>query len=411
MNPINHSKIIIIGAGFGGLYCAKGLIKSNAQVTLIDYHNYHTFQPLLYQISAGFLDASEICIPIRAMFRSDKNISCIMDEVLNIDIKKQSVITHKHTLQYDYLVIATGSRYHYFGHNEWNAFTHCLTSIEEAFKIRNKLLSSFERASSETNIQKRKELLTYVIIGGGPTGVELAGTMSDLITSILKNEFKFISPQETKVILLEAGTRLLSTMPEKLSIYTQKTLEANSVIVQCNSKVIDLQENTVLTTTDTIKSNLIIWAAGVQANTPFIPLEIEKNKFDSIIVDKFLNAKGYKNIFAIGDCSTRHDAPFPMLASVAKQEGKYLAKHLKYKLKNKFTSKPFDYTNYGTMAVINRNSAVADFGFLKLKGRLAWIIWAIAHLYFVPSMRNRLIILIKWLWNRFQNIACDRIIY
>lgn len=393
-------KVVIVGAGFGGLFCAKGLANTEAHVTLIDRQNHHLFQPLLYQVATGFLGINDVALPIRSLFKRDKNVDVVMEEVASVDTANRKVITGKHSYDYDYLVLATGAQYHFFGHDEWKANSGVLKSLNDAIGLRQRILASFEKAELETDEAERRKLLTYVVIGGGPTGVEMAGAIADVINYALELEFRNIRPEHTNILLIEAAPRILNTMSETVSDYAKEMLEKKSVKVRCNTTVKDIKKGEVITADEHILSNIVLWAAGVRATPLAGWLGIEPNQRGAITVDEHLAVPGLPEIFVIGDAATYMEKgkPLPAVASVAKQQGKYLAKFLRKKFKDKNYKRPFRYQNLGTMATIGRNAAVADFGTFSMKGWLAWIVWGIVHIYFLSGFRNRVTVFLNWLW-------------
>jgi len=393
-------RIVIVGAGFAGLFCAKGLEGSHAKVTLIDSQNYHLFQPLLYQVSTGFLGANDIALPVRSLFSNKSNVEVVMDEVTGIDYGSQQVLAGKKNYPYDYLVIAVGARYYFFGHEEWRQHAFVLKSLEDAMLLRQRILSSFEQAELETDEEARKKLLTFIVVGGGPTGVEMAGAIADTINYVLPREFRNIRPEDTKVIILESSSRILSAMPKSLSDYAERMLKKKKVIVQSNTTVLDIQSGVVVTNKEDIfYSNTILWAAGVRPLPVADWLGVQADKRGGIAVQADLSMHDMPNVFVVGDAATllQDGKPLPALASVAKQQGKYLAKLLRHRIKGK-KYKPFRYQDWGTMATIGRNAAVAKFGKFSLKGWMAWVAWGIVHIYFLTGFRNRIVVFFTWIW-------------
>ncbi len=399
-NKYSGKKVVIVGAGFGGLFCAKGLAGTDAHVTLIDKQNHHLFQPLLYQVATGFLGINDVALPIRSLFKRDKNVDVVMEEVHSIDAKGQKVTTGRHSYNYDYLVLATGAQYHFFGRDEWKANSGVLKSLNDAIGLRQRILASFEKAELETDEAERAKLLTYVVIGGGPTGVEMAGAIADVINYALKLEFRNIRPEHTTIMLIEAAPRILNTMSEEVSRYAREMLEKKGVKVKCQTTVKDILKGEVVTADDNIKSNIVLWAAGVRATPLAGWLGIEPDKRGAVVVNENLEVPSLPNVFILGDAATfmEKGKPLPAVASVAKQQGKYLAKFLRKKFKDKNYKKPFRYCNLGTMATIGRNAAVADFGNFTMKGWLAWMAWGAVHIYFLSGFRNRITVFLNWLW-------------
>lgn len=405
-------RIIIVGAGFAGLFCAKGLEGTNTKVTIIDCHNYHLFQPLLYQVATGFLSANDIALPIRSLFNNKSNVEVVLDEVTGIDYNSQQVLTNTKNYRYDYLVLAVGARYYFFGHDTWQQHAFVLKNLDNAILLRQRILTSLEHAELETDEDVRKKLLTFVVVGGGPTGVEMAGAIADAINYVLTREFRYIHPEDTKIIMLESSSRILSAMPESLSDYAERVLKKKNVIVQCNTTVLDIQPDFVATNKgDFFYSNTILWAAGVRPLPVANWLGIKADKRGGILVQEDLSVHEIKNIFVAGDVATslQDGKPLPALASVAKQQGKYLAKLLQHRIKGK-KYKPFRYKDWGTMATIGRNAAVANFGKFSLKGWLAWVAWGIVHIYFLTGFRNRLVVFFTWVWTYLTYGMSSRIL-
>jgi NADH dehydrogenase len=415
-NNIPH--IVIIGAGFGGLSAANILKhNSNIHITLIDKNNYHVFQPFLYQVATSDLAPSDIAITIRNQFNKCPNVSVLMDEVIKINKQNKKIITKSGIeLIYDYLIIATGSESNFFGNDDWQKNTVSLKNLNDALIIRSKLLESFEMAELVSN-NRREELMTFVIIGGGATGVELAGSIKELIQQSLKGDFNNLNPINAKIILIEGSSRLLPSFNDKLSDIAKTSLENKGIIIKLSSKVKDIQkQKIILESGEEIKSNLIIWAAGVKASnvTTMFNDEITETGYNGRIkVKSDLSLRFNPEIFIIGDVCEVLDIdnkPLPGLAAVATQQGKFVAKVIKEKLKGNKKEFCFKYNNLGSLAIIGRYSAVAEFKNLKLYGIFAWLIWDIIHIYFLIGARNRIIVFIKWMWNYITNRRSERII-
>lgn len=393
-------RIVIVGAGFAGLFCAKGLATTHANITLIDRQNHHLFQPLLYQVSTGFLGMHDIALPIRSLFPNKGNVEIVLGEVTGIDNKLQQVFVGEKKYSYDYLVLAVGARYHFFGHEEWRQHVFLLKALADAVSFRQRILTSLEQAELETDPVKRQKLLTFIVIGGGPTGVEMAGAIADAVDYVLEREFRYIQPKDVKIILLESSANVLNAMPTSLSIYAKNILQKKHIAVQCNTSVQDIQAGYVVTNKgDVLYSNTILWAAGVQPLPIANCLGIKADKRGGISVGEDLSVSGMPNVFVVGDVATilQDGKPLPALASVAKQQGKYLAKLLRHKIKGK-KYKTFRYQDWGTMATIGRNAAVASFGKFTLKGWLAWLAWSVVHIYFLAGFRNRIVVFFTWVW-------------
>ena len=396
------NKIIIVGAGFAGLQAAKGLATSSFDVTIIDKNNYHLFQPLLYQVATAGLSPADIAVPIRNIFRSQQNPKVILDELIGINPQLNQIKTKNNTYIYDFLVIATGSVPSYFGHDQWKNFSYGLKNIKDATSMRTKILKAFEKAERIKNNNDLDKLMKFVLIGGGPTGVEMAGAIAELSKKILTKEFTTIDTKTAKIILLEAGPNILPTASHSLSIYAQKTLEKLGVEVKCNTSVKNISEGLVETNAETIDAETIIWCAGVKASPVKSWINVKTDEKDRVLVNEDLSISAYSNIFVIGDAShvkNKNSKPLPGLAPVAKQEGNFVAEVIKKNIHNGRPSKKFYYKNRGYLATIGRSDAIVDFGWFTLKGRIGWIFWSIIHIYFLIGFRNRLIVFINWLWS------------
>ena len=396
------NKIIIVGAGFAGFQAAKGLTTSSFDVTIIDKNNYHLFQPLLYQVATAGLSPADIALPIRNIFRSQQNPKEILDELIGINPQLNQIKTRNNTYIYDFLVIATGSEPSYFGHDQWKNFSYGLKNIKDATSMRTKILKAFEKAERIKNNNDLDKLMKFVLIGGGPTGVEMAGAIVELSKKVLTKEFTTIDTKTAKIILLEAGPNILPTASHSLSIYAQKTLEKLGVEVKCNTSVKNISEGLVETNTETIDAETIIWCAGVKASPVKSWINVKTDEKDRVLVNEDLSISAYSNIFVIGDAShvkNKNSKPLPGLAPVAKQEGNFVAEVIKKNIHNGRPSKKFYYKNRGYLATIGRSDAIVDFGWFTLKGRIGWIFWSIIHIYFLIGFRNRLIVFINWLWS------------
>ena len=396
------NKIIIVGAGFAGLQVAKGLTTSSFDVTIIDKNNYHLFQPLLYQVATAGLSPADIAVPIRNIFRSQQNPKVILDELIGINPQLNQIKTRNNTYIYDFLVIATGSEPSYFGHDQWKNFSYGLKNIKDATSMRTKILKAFEKAERIKNNNDLDKLMKFVLIGGGPTGVEMAGAIAELSKKILTKEFTTIDTKTAKIILLEAGPNILPTASHSLSIYAQKTLEKLGVEVKCNTSVKNISEGLVETNAETIDAETIIWCAGVKASPVKSWINVKTDEKDRVLVNEDLSISAYSNIFVIGDAShvkNKNSKPLPGLAPVAKQEGNFVAEVIKKNIHNGKPPKKFYYKNRGYLATIGRSDAIVDFGWFTLKGRVGWIFWSIIHIYFLIGFRNRLMVFINWLWS------------
>ncbi len=417
---VNLQRVVIIGGGFGGLHVAKGLRNSPFQVTLIDKRNFHLFQPLLYQLATGGLSPGDIASPLRAVFHRYKNIHVIMAEVVDIDTHNRKVILKDGEVDYDFLVVSTGSGHYYFGNEKWPGIAPGLKTIEDAITIRQRVLKAYEAAERETDPQKKQELLTFVIAGAGPTGVEIAGAIAELARTTMKNDFRNIDPASSEIILVEAGERILCTFHPGLSNKAQKSLTRLGVRVMTGSRITDITENAVTIDLNhrsfVIKTRTILWCAGVKAS----PLGeviakncgVQVDKQGRVVVQPDLSIPGYPGIFVIGDLanfSHQEGKPLPGVATVAMQQGQYVARLLTGRLQGKKTI-PFHYHHKGDLAVIGRNSAVAHIKAFRFSGPLAWFIWAFVHIRFLIEFDNKLLVLTQWAWNYFTRKRGARLI-
>ena len=396
------TRIIIVGAGFAGLQTAKRLITSSFDITIIDKNNYHLFQPLLYQVATAGLSPADIAVPIRNIFRSQQNLKVILDELIGITPELNQITTKNNTYFYDFLVIATGSEPSYFGQDQWKNFSSSLKSIEDATFLRGKILKAFEKAERTKNKEGLEKLMKFVLIGGGPTGVEMAGAIAELSKKVLTKEFTTIDTRTAKIILLEAGPNILSTASHGLSIYAKKTLERLGVEVKCNTSVQNISEGLVKTNSETIEAETVIWCAGVKASPVKSWINVKTDEMGRVLVNEDLSISDYSNIFVIGDASyvkNKNGKPLPGLAPVAKQEGNFVAEVIKKNIHNGKPPKKFYYKNRGYLATIGRADAIVDFGWFTLKGRIGWVFWSIIHIYFLIGFRNRLMVFINWLWS------------
>jgi NADH dehydrogenase len=411
--------VVIIGGGFGGLYAARKLGNSPFDVTIIDKRNFHLFQPLLYQVATGELSPGDIASPIRAVLNRYPNIRVLKGEARDIDVHKKCVYLNNETLAYDYLIVATGATHFYFGHDEWADYAPGLKTIEDALQLRSYIFNQFELAELTDDPKLRESLLTFVIVGAGPTGVEMSGAIAELAYSTLKKDFKNFNPEETKVILLEAGPRILPPYDEKLSEKAANGLRKLGVTVRINTRVVDIKPGIVEVETpegkETISAKTVIWAAGVRASE-FGKVVAEKtgaktDRNGRIFVNEFLQVPGCPEVFVIGDLAVveQDGKTLPGIAPVAMQEGKYVAQYLK-KLAAGKKVKPFRYFDKGQLAVIGRNRAVAQIGPLKLYGWIAWLLWVFVHIAYLIEFENRLLVLIQWGWNYFTRKRGARLI-
>lgn len=420
MSAEHINRIVIIGGGFGGLNAAIGLGKRGFNVTLIDRENYHLFQPLLYQVATGFLTPGDIAATLRSSLARYPSVTVIRDEVKDLQPSDKAVIGKFGHYSYDVLIVAAGMTTSYFGNEAWSEHARGLKTMKDSLKLRSRVLSAFEAAERSESAKERERLLTFVIVGGGPTGVELAGALSELARQTLKSEFRKFNPADCRIILLEGGVRLLSSFSEKTSAYTRKSLEQLGVLVQTDAMVKNVSADhlEVMINDELIHlpAQTIIWAAGVKAESLSGCLKerysASLDNSGRVYVDPQLNVPGDKNVFVIGDMARfEHelDAPLPGLAPVAIQQGRYVARLLEAR-RNGMETGPFRYRDKGNMAVIGKGRAVAETGRLKLFGLPAWIAWAFVHIYFLIEFENKIVVFLRWAWNYITNKRGSRLI-
>lgn len=402
MSSSQRPHLVIVGGGFGGLQVANDLEGASLDITLVDRRNHHLFQPLLYQVATTLLATSEIAWPIRRLFRDRREVTTILAEVEGVDTGAKTVrLTDGASIGYDMLVLATGATHTYFGHDEWARVAPGLKTLEDATTIRRRLLSAFERAEIETDPAVRDALLTFVVIGAGPTGVELAGIIAELAHSTLPKEFRRIDTRAARVILVEAGPRVLAGFSEELSAYAHRALEKCGVEVRTGQRVTSCTETGLAMGDEVVASRTLVWAAGVQASPAAQWLGIEADRAGRAIVEKNLTAPGHPDVFVIGDTASllREDGtPVPGIAPAAKQQGAYVARVIRARLDGRAEPASFRYRYQGSLATIGKRSAIMDFGRFKVKGTLAWWIWGIAHIYFLIGTRSRFAVAWSWLW-------------
>ena len=397
-----RSRVVIVGAGFAGLSVAKRLAKAPVDITLIDRENHHLFQPLLYQVATAGLSPADIAWPIRGLVRHQRNTRVLLGAVTSVDCVRKRVIMADRNIAYDVLVLATGATHGYFGNDSWAAHAPALKTIDDATEIRRRLLLAFERAEMESDARERKRLLTIVIVGGGPTGVEMAGAVVELARKALAADFRAIDPRQTRVLLVEAGPRLLPSFPEPLSRYAEQTLWRLGVDVHLKQAVTHCSATGVTLGDENVSAGTVIWAAGIAASPAADWLAVAGDRVGRVLVGPDLRPPGMSDVFVIGDTALAHDVagePLPGIAPVAKQQGAYVAEAIKARLLGKTAPPAFRYRDRGQLATVGRKAAVIAFGRMQLKGWFAWWIWGIAHIYFLISLRNRLIVMTQWLWS------------
>ncbi|MEH1765502.1 MAG: NAD(P)/FAD-dependent oxidoreductase [Nostoc sp.] len=413
-------QVVIVGGGFGGLYTAKALKKANVNVTLIDKRNFHLFQPLLYQVATGTLSPADISAPLRSVFSKSKNTKVLLGEVNDIDPKAQQVILSDEVVPYDTLIVATGVNHSYFGKDNWKEFAPGLKTVEDAIEMRRQIFSAFEAAEKETDPEKRRALLTFVIVGGGPTGVELSGAIAELAYQTLTEDFRNINTSEARILLLQGGDRILPHISPELSKVAAESLQKLGVAVYTNTRVTNIEGNIVTfkqgDELTEITSKTILWAAGVKGSPMGKALAkstgVECDRSGRVIVEPDLSIKGYNNIFVVGDLgnfSHQNGKPLPGVAPVAKQQGEYVAKLIKRRLQGE-TLPQFRYNDVGTLAMIGQNLAVVDLGLVKLQGFIAWLFWLVIHIYFLIEFDTKVVVAIQWGWNYITRNRRSRLI-
>jgi NADH dehydrogenase len=402
--------VVIVGGGFGGLYAAKSLKNAPVKVTLIDKRNFHLFQPLLYQVATGTLSPADIASPLRVVLSQHKNTQVLLDKVVDIDPEAKKVfLAEREALDYDALIVATGVSHHYFGNEQWQNDAPGLKTVEDALEMRRRIFMAFEAAEKEPDPKKREALLTFVVVGGGPTGVELAGAIAEIAHQSVKDDFRDIDTTQAKVLLFEGMERILPPYPPESSAAAQKALEKLGVEVQTKTLVTNITKDSVTfrqdDQTQIINAHTILWAAGVKASFMGKVLSdragAELDRVGRVMVESDLSLKNYNDIFVIGDLANfthQSDRPLPGVAPVAMKEGEYVANLITKRAEGK-TLKPFTYDDFGSMAVIGQNKAVADLNFGRFSGFIAWIIWVFAHIYYLIEFDNKLIVMIQWAWN------------
>jgi NADH:quinone reductase (non-electrogenic) len=400
---IPDARIVIVGAGFAGIEVARALQKSRARVTVIDRNNYSLFQPLLYQVATAALSPGDVAVPIRALVHGP-GMEVVLDEVTAVDPGASVVKTASgRDFPYDILVLAAGSTYNYFGHDDWRQTAIGPKTLNDALAIRRRLLLAFERAETCADEAERRALMTFVIVGGGPTGVEVAGAIAELAKASLVRDFRHIDTASARILLVEAGPRLLPSFDPHLGDYAKMALEKIGVETRLDTRIEDVDEDGVVANGERIRSKVVIWGAGVKANpvAGWLGVEPAKGGQGSVAVAPDFSLKQFPNIHVIGDAAhliAPDGKPFPKLAAVAKQEGQYLGRLLRDRLAGRVTGRPFVYRDFGTMATIGRSSAIANLRGFNLKGLFAWLLWGAVHIYYLIGFRNRLVVLINWLW-------------
>ena len=413
-------RVVIVGGGFGGLYAAKRLGRAPISLTLIDRRNFHLFQPLLYQVATGALSPGEIASPLRAVVGRNRNTEVVLGEVRDLDAANRRVILDEGEVPYDELIVATGATHSYFGNDQWAALAPGLKTIDDATAIRARLLAAFERAEREPDAEKRRAWLNFVIVGGGPTGVELAGALGEIANDTLRHDFHHIDPAEAHILLVEGENRLLPPFPPDLSAKAEKQLRELGVETRTSARVTAIDAEGVTMTfaggSERVVARTVLWAAGVRASSMGKVLAnragAELDRVGRVMVEGDLSIAGHPEIRVIGDLanfSRQSGKPLPGVAPAAMQQGRYVAQAIVAKLRGK-TMRPFHYFNKGNLATIGRNRAVADFGFLRVSGFPAWFLWVFVHLMYLVEFENRLLVFVEWVYNYFTRNRGARLI-
>jgi NADH dehydrogenase len=405
--------VVVVGAGFGGLNAARALRGDEAEVFVVDRRNYHLFQPLLYQVATAALSPGDIAYPIRAALSKYKKMHTLLADVAGIDPDRKKVLLHDGELEYDYLVLATGAKYAYFGNDAWERIAPPLKRLEDALEIRRRILLAYEKAERESDPVRRQALLTFVVVGGGPTGVEMAGAIAEIARKVMVDDFRSIDPRDTRVILVEAGPRILAHFPEALSKEAETALRSKGCWVWTNTKLISVErDHVMLDGGRRVDAFTTLWAAGVKASR--LGRDVgEVDRLGRVVVNPDLSVPGRPEIFVIGDlanCKGADGEPLPGLAPVAMQQGRIAGRNILRAIQGK-PLEPFRYVDKGTMATIGRAAAIAKIGKLELTGLFAWLTWLFVHLMYLVGFRNRLVVLVNWGWSYFRMQRGARLIY
>ncbi|MFC5421887.1 NAD(P)/FAD-dependent oxidoreductase [Bosea eneae] len=406
--------VVVIGGGFAGLEAVHRLAGADVRVTIVDRRNHHLFQPLLYQVATASLATSEIAWPIRHLFRRRDDVTTLLAEVTGIDtVRREVALSTGEILHYDTLVVATGATHAYFGHDDWEPYAPGLKTLEDATTVRRRILLAFEQAEAETDAGRRAALLTFVVIGAGPTGVELAGTIAELARATMPQDFRRIDTRETRVVLIEAGPRILPSFDEELAAYAHKELERIGVEIRTGAPVTACGPEGVMIGEKRLPAATMIWAAGVRASPAGAWLDAPMDRAGRVEVAADLTVPGRPEIFVLGDTAMVKDQdgkPVPGIAPAAKQQGRHVAATIKRRLAGDKAPRPFAYSHAGSLATVGKRVAIIDFGRVKLKGWLAWWLWGLAHIYFLIGVRNRLSVALSWLWIHARDQRSARLI-
>jgi NADH:ubiquinone reductase (H+-translocating) len=399
------SRVVIVGGGMGGLYAARALARQPVHVTVIDRHNYHLFQPLLYQVATAALSPGEIAQPIRSVLREYPNEEVLLGEVTSIDLPGRRVLLGHEPVPYDFLILAPGSSHSYFGKDEWASLAPGLKWVDDALEIRRRILLAYEQAERERDLHVRRTLLTFVVVGAGPTGVELAGALAEIARLTLRHDFRAIDPAQSRIILLEAGPRVLPTFPESLSARAVEQLQGLGVEIRTGAMVTGITPTEVRIGTEgeVIETRTALWAAGVQASPLLRTLGLPVDRNGRVAVEPDLTLPGHPEVYVIGDAALfthQGGQPLPGLAQVAIQGGRLAAENIGRTVRG-LPRRPFRYRNMGNMATVGRRAAVADLGWLRISGFLAWVLWLVVHIFWLIGFDNRVLVFIRWAWSYF----------
>ncbi|MBV9231139.1 MAG: NAD(P)/FAD-dependent oxidoreductase [Chloroflexi bacterium] len=400
--PATKPRVVIVGAGFGGIRAAHALRNAPIEVTVIDRNNHHLFQPLLYQVATAALSPADISAPIRHILRKQKNTTVIMAEVTGVDLQQQRVLTNEHSIPYDYLVIATGARHSYFGHDEWEPFAPGLKTIVDATSLRRRILLAFEAAEVEPDPERQRALLTFVLVGAGPTGVEMAGAIAELAHSALTSDFRHIDPKMARIILVEAAPRMLLAFPDALAKKARLALNHLGVEVRTGAPVESIDSEGVVIAGKHLPAKTVIWTAGVAASPAGQWLGAEVDRAGRVKVNDDLTFSGYSNVFIIGDTASfiQDGKPLPGVAPVAMQEGHYVASLITQRVTGKGSAPDsFRYHDKGNLATVGRSFGIADLGRFRLTGFVGWVFWLAVHIFFLIGFRNRFLVMFQWAWS------------
>jgi NADH dehydrogenase len=393
--------VVIVGAGFGGLTAARALARAPVRVTVVDRRNHHLFQPLLYQVATAALSPGDIAYPIRSILRHQANATVLLADVLQVEPEARRIVLDEGSLDYDYLIVATGARHSYFGHDDWEAAAPGLKSLEDALEIRRRNLLPYEKAERETDLDRRRALLTFVLVGGGPTGAELAGAIAEISRHVLVSDFRSIDPREAHILLLEAGPRILPTFPAELSNRAAESLRRLGVEIRENSPVTDIAPDSVEIAGVPLTAGTILWCAGVAASPLNRSLASPLDRAGRVLVEPNLTIPGHPEIFVIGDQAAFLDQsgkPLPGVAQVAIQAGRHAAKNIRRAIVGD-PMLSFHYRDPGNLAVLGRAAAIADLGRIRLSGLPAWLFWGFVHILFLIGFRNRVLVMFEWAWS------------